>query len=58
VQLPAGAQSVELRFDDPAYERGKLITILAALAALVLVAIGALRSRRRSPLAGAAAAVA
>jgi hypothetical protein len=55
VQLPAGAQSVELRFDDPAYERGKLITIVAALTALVLVAIGVLRSRRRSPLAMAVA---
>jgi hypothetical protein len=47
VQLPTGARSVDLRFDDPAYQRGKLITIVAILAALILAAFGALTSHRR-----------
>jgi hypothetical protein len=37
VQLPAGGRTVELTFDDPAYERGKLITLFAlALTALLI----------------------
>lgn len=47
VQLPAGAKRVTLRFDDPAYERGKVITLLALLAAIV-IAIGGFLSTRRS----------
>jgi uncharacterized membrane protein YfhO len=49
VALPAGARSVKLRFDDPAYQRGKLITILAVLTAFLLWGLGAVvESRRRS----------
>ena len=33
VQLPANAKRVELRFNDPAYQRGKVITLLAIAAA-------------------------
>jgi len=38
VQLPANAKQITLRFDDAAYERGKLITIIATALALALVA--------------------
>jgi len=47
VQLPTGARSVELRFEDPAYARGKLITILAILAAAAAMTIGIVRSSKR-----------
>jgi hypothetical protein len=47
VQLPTGARSVDLRFDDPAYRRGKRITIVAILTALVIAGLGVVRSRRR-----------
>ena len=46
VQLPANAKRVFLRFDDPAYERGKIITILALLACAVLAAMGVVSDRR------------
>ena len=49
VQLPAGARQVSLRFDDPAYERGKVITLLALVASLILVAVGVVRGRTRDP---------
>ena len=45
VQLPANARQVHLRFDDPAYERGKAITIVALLACVVLVLFGVVTSR-------------
>ena len=32
VPLPAGAKSIELEFTSPAYERGKMITLLAVAA--------------------------
>ena len=47
VQLPANAKQVSLRFDDPAYERGKVITLLALVASLILVAVGVVRGRTR-----------
>ena len=46
VQLPAGAKQVSLHFDDPAYERGKVITLLALLACAVLVVFGIVSGRR------------
>jgi len=49
VQLPASARQVSLRFDDPAYERGKVITLLALVASLILVAVGVVRGRTRDP---------
>jgi hypothetical protein len=39
VQLPEGGRKIELSFHDPAYARGKVITLLAlALTALLIVA--------------------
>jgi hypothetical protein len=46
VALPAGARSVQLRFDDAAYETGKVITIIALLLALAAWIAGALVARR------------
>lgn len=40
VPLPAGAKSIELSFTSPMYERGRLITIIAVLIALVATAAG------------------
>jgi hypothetical protein len=40
VQLPANAKQVSLRFDDAAYERGKVVTLVAIVLCLVLVAVG------------------
>ena len=40
VPLPAGAKQVELTFTSPAYERGKTITIVATLLALVAAVAG------------------
>jgi hypothetical protein len=38
-----------LRFTDAAYEKGKVVTWIAALAALALWLAGALIDRRRMP---------
>jgi hypothetical protein len=46
VQLPAASRVVELRFDDRAYERGRLITIIAIVVALMAAGIGVAASRR------------
>jgi hypothetical protein len=48
VVLPAGAKSVQLRFDDPAYEKGKTLTLLAIVVAVVLWGIGFVVDRRRT----------
>jgi hypothetical protein len=48
VPLPAGATSVELQFTSASYEKGKLITLLAIAATLVLLAGGIVTDRRRS----------
>lgn len=40
VQLPTGARSVELRYEDPAYERGRIITIAAILVAILAIGVG------------------
>lgn len=47
IRLPAGARNVSLRYDDPAYQRGKVITIIAVLVG-VLLAIGGLVIDRRA----------
>jgi hypothetical protein len=47
VQLPANAKTIELLFDDPAYERGKIITLVALLAAVALLAYGVVSMSRR-----------
>lgn len=60
VPLPTGAKSVELAFTSPAFERGKTITIIATLIALVatvagLLPFGAPRGMKRSGAANALA---
>ncbi|MDE3151637.1 MAG: hypothetical protein KGL93_05265 [Gemmatimonadota bacterium] len=45
VALPAGARHVELTFDDPAYERGKKVT-LAGLALVFLMIAGGVAAER------------
>ncbi len=47
VPLPPGARKVELRFDSPAYARGKLVSLLALLAAAGLLSVPLWRARRR-----------
>jgi hypothetical protein len=46
VQLPAGGRKVELTFDDPAYERGKVITILALVLTAVMIVAGIFMERK------------
>ncbi|HJP59022.1 MAG TPA: YfhO family protein, partial [Gemmatimonadaceae bacterium] len=46
VQLPADAKQISLHFDDPAYERGKVITLLALAACAILIALGVVSERR------------
>ena len=46
VALPAGARHIDLRFDDPAYESGKKITLLAILLTLLLTGWGVATDRR------------
>jgi hypothetical protein len=46
VQLPAGGRKIDLSFDDVAYERGKLITLLALALTVVLMAGGIIRERK------------
>jgi hypothetical protein len=46
VQLPAGGRKVELRFDDPAYERGKVITILALVLTALMIGAGIFLERK------------
>ncbi|HUR92662.1 MAG TPA: hypothetical protein VMY38_08330 [Gemmatimonadaceae bacterium] len=47
VELPAGARSVRLRFDSPAFDSGKKITLLALLLATALLVAGIVADRRR-----------
>jgi len=49
VPLPAGARTVELTFHDPAYRTGKLLTIIALIASVLLLAAGAVTERARRP---------
>ena len=46
VQLPAGGRMVELTFDDPAYERGKLVTLFALALTAMLIGGGIFMERR------------
>jgi len=45
--LPAGARSVQLRFDDAAYEIGKRVTIVSLILGLVAWLAGVVADRRR-----------
>lgn len=47
VPLNEGARRIELRFTSPAFERGKLVTLLALLAAAIWAAAGTFLQRRR-----------
>ena len=47
VVLPTGATHVELTFTSPAYERGKVLTLLALALALVGIIVGVAADRRR-----------
>lgn len=47
IALPAGARSIQLRFDDVAYEKGKVVTLIAVAFSLVLWGIGLAVDRRR-----------
>ena len=46
VQLPTGGRKVELTFDDPAYERGKVITMFALMLTVLMIGAGIYRERR------------
>jgi uncharacterized membrane protein YfhO len=47
VQLPANAKVINLRFNDPAYQRGKAITFVMLLAAIGWLLFGVIGDRRR-----------
>jgi hypothetical protein len=46
VELPEGARRIELSFDDPAYEQGKLVTLLALTATVLLIGWGIYGERK------------
>jgi hypothetical protein len=51
VALPQGARNIQLRFDDAAYEKGKGVTLIALVLAVVLWVAGAVVDRRyRTPM--------
>ena len=47
IPLPAGAQRVSLDFDDAAYEKGKLVTRIAVVLALLALGAGVVIDGRR-----------
>jgi hypothetical protein len=47
VQLPEGATDVDLSFTSPAYQKGKLITLIALAVALLLIGTGVVAERRK-----------
>jgi uncharacterized membrane protein YfhO len=48
VDLPAGAKEVHLWFASDAYAKGKMISIISLVAALVFIAFPLFTSRRRT----------
>ncbi len=48
IELPAGSTEVELSFHSAAYEKGKLITLIALGASILLMAGGVVMQRRRA----------
>lgn len=46
VELPVGGRKVNLTFEDPAYVRGKMITLVALVLTGVMIAAGILTERR------------
>jgi hypothetical protein len=51
VQLPANAKQVSLHFDDAAYERGKVISLIALVLSIALIIAGVLVTGRREQVA-------
>ena len=51
VPLPSGARTVHLRFEDAAYQKGKLVTLGALALALLVWILGGIVESRRRPLA-------
>jgi len=49
VPLPEGAHEIELSFADPAYAKGKWITLIALLLAAVAAVVGIIAEQRRRP---------
>jgi hypothetical protein len=47
VPLPAGARSIQLRFTDAAYQRGKVVTMIALVLVALLIVGGVIIERRR-----------
>jgi hypothetical protein len=45
VEVPAGATNVELWFDSTMYARGKALSAVALIAALLMIVVGAVRDR-------------
>ncbi|HKS07163.1 MAG TPA: YfhO family protein [Gemmatimonadaceae bacterium] len=48
VPLNAGARKIELRFADGAYQRGKIVTLVALALAVALAVAGAVADRKRA----------
>ncbi|MFN2603207.1 MAG: YfhO family protein [Gemmatimonadaceae bacterium] len=46
IPLTEGARNIELSFIDPAYEKGKVITLIALTLALLMIVAGVYRERR------------
>jgi hypothetical protein len=47
VPLPPGARRIELSFTDPAYVTGKIVTLIALAAILLVIGAGVVAERRR-----------
>jgi hypothetical protein len=47
VPLPTGAKSVQLRFADAAYAKGKSVTLIAAVLTIAWLVVGLVQDRRR-----------
>jgi hypothetical protein len=46
IQLPAGTRTIQLRFTDAAYERGKVITLIVLAIVALLIVVGVIIERR------------
>jgi len=49
VPLPAGARTVVLRFEDAAFRKGKVVTLVALAVALIVWIVGGIAETRRRP---------
>jgi uncharacterized membrane protein YfhO len=50
VALPEGARTIQLRFTDAAYQKGKVLTLAALAVALLVLVLGIVIDRRRMTL--------